>query len=272
MAAVFRWREKEQRTLEVLLVRRTINEKDTWSGQIAFPGGRRQKKTHMDIQEAMRDDWSEWESLRETAQRETMEEVGLDLTLPHVHWIGSLPIIQTHLRGMTVSTQVFFVDAPADEHAYTPTLQASEIADAFWLDVRELFNAQRYNVLAWPLEDMMPVLRRRPALKAVADRLLGRLLFDCIYLPRPGHELPDADRAPARKVHEFVLWGLTLRMLVTICALAGTPMPMREDSQRFEARALGDLVLFCYRYPDKAVAGGATVVAIGLVSLVYSHL
>lgn len=23
----------------------------------------------------------------------------------NVHWIGSLPIIQTHLRGMTVSTQ-----------------------------------------------------------------------------------------------------------------------------------------------------------------------
>lgn len=84
VAAVFRWREKEQRTLEVLMVRRTINERDTWSGQIAFPGGRRQKKTRMDIHEALSDDWSEWESLRETAQRETLEEVGLDLTQPYV--------------------------------------------------------------------------------------------------------------------------------------------------------------------------------------------
>lgn len=269
---MFRWREKEQQTLEVLLVRRTINEKDAWSGQVAFPGGRRQKKTRMDIAEALQDDWSEWESLRETAQRETMEEVGLDLTLPHVHWIGSLPHIQTHLRGMTVSTQVFYVDAAADEHGYTPALQAAEIADAFWLDVRELYNTQRYAVLPWPLEDMVPLLRRRPALKAVADRLLGRLLFDCIYLPRPGHALPDSARTPPRQVHEFVLWGLTLRMLVNMCALAGMPMPMRADSQRFEGRVLGELVLFCQRYPDKAVAGGATVLAIGLVSLVYSHL
>lgn len=168
---------------------------------------------------------------------------------------------------------MFFVDAPADEHGYTPKLQENEIADAFWLDVRELYNTKRYNVLPWPLDDMIPFLRKHQVLKATADRVLGKLLFDCVYLPRPGHEFPDADRPPPyRKVHEFVLWGLTLRMLVTICQLAGTPMPMRADAQRFESRVLGDLVLFCHRYPDKAVAGTATVVALGLVSLVYSHL
>lgn len=167
---------------------------------------------------------------------------------------------------------VYYVDAPADEHGFEPKLQASEISDAFWLDVRELFRPQRYAALEWPLEDMMPSLRARPALKAVADRLLGKLLFDCVYLPRPGHELPDDAREPPRKVHEFVLWGLTLRMLATMFELAGTPLPVRQEPQRFESRLLGDLVLFCYRYPDQALAGGATVAAIGLVTLVYSHL
>ncbi|KAG4048604.1 hypothetical protein JG687_00009828 [Phytophthora cactorum] len=59
VAAVFRWKEKDQRSLELLFVRRSVNEKDTWSGQIAFPGGRRQKKTKMDLN-ALNDVSGEW--------------------------------------------------------------------------------------------------------------------------------------------------------------------------------------------------------------------
>lgn len=94
MAAVFRWREKEQQSLELLFVRRTVNEKDTWSGQVAFPGGRRQKKTKMDLNalDDISGEWTDWESLKETAQRETMEEVGLDLTSPYVWSLGLLHV------------------------------------------------------------------------------------------------------------------------------------------------------------------------------------
>lgn len=78
---MFRWREREQRTLELLFVRRSINERDTWSGQVAFPGGKRQK---LDALASSADDDAPWESPRETAQRETLEEIGLDLTKPYV--------------------------------------------------------------------------------------------------------------------------------------------------------------------------------------------
>jgi 8-oxo-dGTP pyrophosphatase MutT (NUDIX family) len=50
--------------LEVLFIKRAARDDDPWSGQIAFPGGRR------DAVDA---------SLEDTAVRETREEVGLDL-------------------------------------------------------------------------------------------------------------------------------------------------------------------------------------------------
>jgi 8-oxo-dGTP pyrophosphatase MutT (NUDIX family) len=91
VAAVFRWKEeRERRTLELLFIRRSINERDTWSGQVAFPGGRRQKKTASPaaaIAEAGAAGGAlsdQWETSLETATRETMEEIGLDLNQPYV--------------------------------------------------------------------------------------------------------------------------------------------------------------------------------------------
>ncbi len=104
MAAVFRWKEKEKQTLELLFVRRSISERDIWSGQIAFPGGKRQRKNshsvpvpvHSHSLSAAADSSSSattsaankenesarWETPLETAKRETMEEIGLDLNHP----------------------------------------------------------------------------------------------------------------------------------------------------------------------------------------------
>ncbi|KAG6614126.1 nudix hydrolase [Phytophthora cinnamomi] len=274
VAAVFRWKEKEQRSLELLFVRRTVNEKDTWSGQVAFPGGRRQKKTKMDLSalDDVSEEWTDWESLRETAQRETMEEVGLDLTSPHAHWIGNLPPINTHLRSLSVSTQVFFIDVAADEHDYKPKVQESEISDVFWVDVQEIFNTRRYQILSYPLEDSLMSLRMHPQILALAKKVLGNMQFDCIYLPRPDHPPPDDERLPRREVKDFVLWGLTLRSVVELFKAAGSPLPMRPDAQHFDSKLLGDIVLYCMRYPDKVVAGTATLSAMLLVGVVYSHL
>ena len=49
---------------EMLMIRRSTREGDPWSGQIAFPGG------HSEPQD---------QSMRETAERETTEETGIDL-------------------------------------------------------------------------------------------------------------------------------------------------------------------------------------------------
>ncbi|KAI8055698.1 hypothetical protein BDF22DRAFT_599948, partial [Syncephalis plumigaleata] len=59
---------------ELLFIRRTSNPQDPWSGQIAFPGGKRESG----------------ETDRETAERETKEEVGLDLRSSAFTFLGAL--------------------------------------------------------------------------------------------------------------------------------------------------------------------------------------
>ncbi|MCW3992009.1 MAG: CoA pyrophosphatase [Candidatus Bathyarchaeota archaeon] len=63
-AAVALLLKGEGRGLQILLVRRAIAPSDPWSGDMAFPGGRRHPEDR---------------SLRETVIRETMEETGIDL-------------------------------------------------------------------------------------------------------------------------------------------------------------------------------------------------
>ncbi|RQM17497.1 hypothetical protein DD237_002133 [Peronospora effusa] len=292
VAAMFRWKEKEKQSLQLLFVRRCVNEKDTWSGQVAFPGGRRQKKIKTDDSSLNKvsKEWTDWESLCETAQRETMEEVGLDLStsyvslmtynvelykaelivwewcVRHVHWIGNLPPIRTHLRSLSVSIQA------ASEHDYKPKLQRSEVADVLWVDVHELFNTQRYHVLSYPLEDSLMSLRMHPRVLAMAKRLLGNMLFDCIYLPRPNHLLLGDDHLSRRNVHDFVLWGLTLRAVVDLFAVAGSPLPMRPNAQHFDSKILGKIVLYCMRFPEKVMAGTATISTMVLVGVISSRL
>ncbi|CAH0490228.1 unnamed protein product [Peronospora farinosa] len=268
VAAIFRWKEKEKQSFQLLFVRRCVNEKDTWSGQVAFPGGRRQKKIKTDDSNLNKvsKEWTDWESLCETAQRETMEEVGLDLSTSHVHWIGNLPPIRTHLRSLRVSIQA------ASEHDYKPKLQESEVADVFWVDVHELFNTQRYHVLSYPLEDSLLSLRMHPRVLAMAKRLLGNMLFDCIYLPRPNHLLLGDDHLSRRNVHDFVLWGLTLRAVVDLFAVAGSPLPMRPNAQHFDSKILGKIVLYCMRFPEKVMAGTATISTMILVGVISSRL
>ncbi|TYZ64652.1 hypothetical protein PybrP1_003110 [[Pythium] brassicae (nom. inval.)] len=239
VAAVFRWREREQRTLQLLFVRRGINERDTWSGQVAFPGGKRQKVAD-----------GAWESPRETAQRETLEEIGLDLTTPHFRWIGDLPAIETHLRTVFVTTQVYLLETPAEELEPQFRLQETEISDAFWVDVQELFNPARYQPLHWPIEGMVRPLATRPWLKNAVHACFGDFVFASIYLPRPNVPAPDDDVSAPRHPFDFILWGLTLRMVSDLMRAAKCPMPAHDVMPHFERR-IGDAALYVYRFPDR---------------------
>ncbi len=63
-AAVAILLKREERGLQVLLVKRATNPSDPWSGHMAFPGGRRRPEDR---------------DLRETVIRETREETGIEL-------------------------------------------------------------------------------------------------------------------------------------------------------------------------------------------------
>jgi 8-oxo-dGTP pyrophosphatase MutT (NUDIX family) len=113
-----------ERGLETLFIKRATREGDPWSGQIALPGGRRNPDE---------------DSLKLTAIRETFEEVGLDLAVE-----GELLGELSELRPRTPVLPPIIVRPYVFAVRTRPTLVLSdEVADAFWVPLRELFHSER---------------------------------------------------------------------------------------------------------------------------------
>jgi 8-oxo-dGTP pyrophosphatase MutT (NUDIX family) len=104
--------------IEALFIQRAVRVGDTWSGQIAFPGGRREP-TDPD--------------LLTTALRETLEEVGVDLA--QAERLGVLDDLHPRtpvLPPVVVRPFVFALTV-------RPTIVLSpEVQDAFWVSFRAL--------------------------------------------------------------------------------------------------------------------------------------
>ena len=119
IAAIFRIKDGQE---QVLFIRRSVNPKDPWSGNVALPGGRQD--------EADGDDES-------TAIREAKEEVGLDLRADGWERLGRLVDDRTITpRGkvMAVSMHGFAARASSNVALAELKLQPSEVADAWWVD------------------------------------------------------------------------------------------------------------------------------------------
>jgi 8-oxo-dGTP pyrophosphatase MutT (NUDIX family) len=109
---------------EVLLIRRADRPGDPWSGHMAFPGG------HHEPIDA---------DLRETAVRETLEEVGLDLRAHE--YLGQLDEVAAMARGravgMTIAPHVFAVsDGPI---VLRPN---HEVAELLWGSLGRMFRGE----------------------------------------------------------------------------------------------------------------------------------
>lgn len=169
--------------VDVLLIERAHKAGDPWSGHMAFPGGR-QDPTDL--------------SARHTAERETFEEVGLDLTTAEL--LGQLDDLEGRHSGrpagLAISAFVFFVGDPAPL-----LLQPEEVQAAFWVPLARLTDR--------------------------AAHVDYHFRHELVSLDMPGIRVGEPEA--------HVVWGLTYRFLEDFLAILGTPLENRWSPLASEA-------------------------------------
>jgi 8-oxo-dGTP pyrophosphatase MutT (NUDIX family) len=153
---------------DILFIERTVREGDPWSGQMAFPGGRRSPED---------------KDLCATAVRETLEEVDLDLGQP----IGQLDDVyggRADPGNRLVVTP--FVFETRERKAARPN---REVRDAVWVPVPHLLepsSAVEYPFNHDGLGGVFPAVRyERFTVWGLTYRILER------FLEVLGHQLPS---------------------------------------------------------------------------------
>ncbi len=177
------------RSAEVLLIERAVHEHDPWSGHMAFPGGRMEPG---DV------------STRQTAARETFEEVGIELT--GAEYLGQVDELVGNRRfasRLAVSAHAFHLDRhqPFD-------LDPNEVQHALWFPLAGLHDGHRQ------VEHVVPEL---PDVR-----------FPGVVVGKP---------------NRHVVWGLTFRFLDRMLAVLDHPFErtwgnVEQHLARFEQEQL----------------------------------
>ena len=128
---------------ELLFIRRAVREGDPWSGDMAFPGGRAERTDRSD---------------RETAERETWEEIGLDLSAGV--YVGALPVRQSPLRDPKFGFGIFpFVYRVAGWPAFVPS---DEVAAVVPFAMERLLAGEgrgEFRYQGWGVDRVVPCVR-----------------------------------------------------------------------------------------------------------------
>ncbi|MBI4815979.1 MAG: CoA pyrophosphatase [Deltaproteobacteria bacterium] len=148
---------------EVLLMRRAERQGDRWSGHVSFPGGRSSQADG---------------SLLDTAIRETLEEVGIDLTRV-ARLIGRLDELTAVAGGealpMSITPFVFLLSDPTADCALS-----DEAVSVFWLPLAEVASGALSGTHVWrfgPLDVELPCWRFEGHLIwGLTHRMLTQLL------------------------------------------------------------------------------------------------
>jgi 8-oxo-dGTP pyrophosphatase MutT (NUDIX family) len=171
---------------QLLFIERARHAEDPWSGHMAFPGGR--------VDPGDPDG-------RSAAERETLEEVGIDLA-PALY-LGRLADLEGRHAGrpagLVISAHVWELPRPG------PLRPNYEVETAFWFPLAELRDPARHVGYAHPA---------RPA-----------SIYPGILVGEPGRH---------------VVWGLTYRFLELLFSALGQPLPARwqgvPEAEQDEAR------------------------------------
>jgi 8-oxo-dGTP pyrophosphatase MutT (NUDIX family) len=122
-AAVALMLRERSEGLELFVIKRAEKEGDPWSGHMALPGGGREPGD---------------ESVYDTARRETLEEIGIDLD--EGRFLGRLDDLDPRPRTMpgqlVVSTVVVAIETEPGP------LDPCEVVEAFWVPVDRLVHEE----------------------------------------------------------------------------------------------------------------------------------
>jgi 8-oxo-dGTP pyrophosphatase MutT (NUDIX family) len=120
---------------EVAFIQRPHRSGDRWSGQMALPGGKRDREDRDALG---------------TAIRETREEIGIELVEP----VGRLDDVKGRVHAGIVATYVFVLDD-------RPTLHPdpAEVEAAVWVPVRTLLSAEAAFRYTWGRVGRFPAIR-----------------------------------------------------------------------------------------------------------------
>lgn len=150
VAVVLRYRESDGP--EVLIIRRTEHPGDPWSGHLAFPGGREEEADA---------------TLRDTAIRETWEEVGIDLRATADAW-GRLHDVQAIARAKRIDLVIVpFVFCLRAQVEVRP--DPSEVAATYWAPLAPM--------VAGEVDAVRPYVHEGRPLELPAFRLEDRLIW-----------------------------------------------------------------------------------------------
>ncbi|HEV8410126.1 MAG TPA: CoA pyrophosphatase [Gemmatimonadaceae bacterium] len=144
-------RETPDDQLELLFIKRAARADDPWSGQIAFPGGRR------DAIDA---------SLEETALRETREEVGFDL-LRDGTIIGALDESRPRIPVLPPVIVRPFVATIAFDATGGPS---DEVEEYFWAPLAEILDPTASRITELPVKGNTVL---RPAIHYAGNVIWG---------------------------------------------------------------------------------------------------
>ena len=110
-------------SLKLLFMQRAVHALDPWSGNLSFPGGKIENG----------------EEPRRAAERETAEEIGLDLE--QARYLGQMPEVRGSYLPVRVSCFVYWMQGPAPKLVLN-----EEVHDTFWADLDDLITAERHVV------------------------------------------------------------------------------------------------------------------------------
>lgn len=226
-------RNNDNDTLEVLLIKRATRRGDPWSGDVAFPGG------HVET----------GETDVEAAVRETMEEIGLDLSdEAKFEYLTDLPKqrMNTQKGAMEVFPHIF-LDITSDntggdtnnnkEHSFT--LSVDEVEVVWWANFTDMMDRKHHSFMPYDIHErfLNRLKIQKPSMYYITCGVLKLIhvsaaKFPCIQVPSPKSPTPAtaSTTGDARDRPQLFLWGMTYFVILDLCKKGNEPMNWTTNS------------------------------------------